>query len=50
MLEIARKKVPEADFIKGNMKKLELKSKFDVVICIFSVIHYNQITTNLKIF
>ena len=41
MLEIARKKVPEADFIKGNMKKLELKSKFDVVICIFSAIHYN---------
>ncbi len=41
MLEIAREKVPEADFIKGDMKKLELERKFDVIICIFSAIHYN---------
>ncbi len=41
MLEIAREKVPEADFIKEDMKKLELKCNFDVIICIFSSIHYN---------
>ena len=41
MLDIAREKVPEADFIKGDMKKLEFERKFDVVICIFSAIHYN---------
>jgi ubiquinone/menaquinone biosynthesis C-methylase UbiE len=45
MLQIARKKVPETDFIYGNMKDLDLKDKFDVIICIFSAIHYN---INLK--
>ncbi len=41
MLKIAREKVPESNFISGNMKKLEIEFKFDVVICIFSAIHYN---------
>jgi len=48
MLKIARKKVPEADFILGNMKDLELENKFDVVICIFSAIHYNINYKELK--
>ncbi len=41
MLEIARKKVPEAVFVQGDMKSLDIGSKFDVVTCIFSAIHYN---------
>lgn len=41
MLKIARKKVPDVDFTIGDMKKLDLKQKFDVVICMFSAIHYN---------
>jgi ubiquinone/menaquinone biosynthesis C-methylase UbiE len=41
MLHIARKKVPEAVFIQGDMKNLELNSNFDVITCIFSAIHYN---------
>jgi ubiquinone/menaquinone biosynthesis C-methylase UbiE len=48
MLNIARHKVPEADFIHGNMKKLKLEAKFDVVICIFSAIHYNTNFSELE--
>ncbi len=48
MLEIARKKVPEADFILGNMKELKLENKFDIIICIFSAIHYNIDCNELK--
>jgi ubiquinone/menaquinone biosynthesis C-methylase UbiE len=45
MLEIAGAKVPDANFIQGNMKNLNIGSKFDVITCIFSAIHYNR---NLK--
>jgi ubiquinone/menaquinone biosynthesis C-methylase UbiE len=41
MLKIAREKVVEANFVHGDMKQLEIISKFDVIICIFSAIHYN---------
>jgi ubiquinone/menaquinone biosynthesis C-methylase UbiE len=49
MLKIAREKVPEADFIQGDMKDLEIEAKFDVVICIFSAIHYNTNYSELEI-
>jgi ubiquinone/menaquinone biosynthesis C-methylase UbiE len=42
MLRIAQNKVPEANFINGNMKNIDLGSKFDVIICIFSATHYNR--------
>ncbi len=48
MLKIARDKIPEADFINGNMKDLDLEAKFDVVICIFSAIHYNTNYSELE--
>ena len=48
MLEIAHQKVPEADFIKGDMKELDLDIMFDVVICIFSAIHYNKDYSELE--
>ncbi|WP_227716981.1 class I SAM-dependent DNA methyltransferase [Methanobacterium paludis] len=54
MMKIARKKVPNAQFIHGDMKKLDLREKFDVVICMFSAIHYNtsynELETTLKNF
>jgi ubiquinone/menaquinone biosynthesis C-methylase UbiE len=48
MLEIARNKVPEAVFVNGNMKDLDLEASFDVVICIFSAIHYNTDCSELE--
>jgi ubiquinone/menaquinone biosynthesis C-methylase UbiE len=48
MLKIAREKVAEANFIQWDMKQLEIGSKFDVIICIFSAIHYNTNYTELE--
>ncbi len=48
MLKIAREKVAKANFIQGDMKQLEIGSKFDVIICIFSAIHYNTNYTELE--
>jgi ubiquinone/menaquinone biosynthesis C-methylase UbiE len=41
MLKIAREKVPNVDFIQGDMKKLDLDSEFDLITCLFSAISYN---------
>ena len=41
MLEIAREKVPDVEFITGDMKKLNLRRKFGAVICMYSAINYN---------
>ena len=49
MLKIAREKVPAADFIHGDMKKLALERKFDVVICMFSAMSYNTILEEFEI-
>lgn len=49
MLEIARKKVLNANFIQGDMKCLDVGSKFDVITCIFSAIHYNRNIKELEI-
>lgn len=49
MLEIARKKLPNIHFIKGDMKKMDLGHKFDVLICMFSAINYNTTLQELKI-
>lgn len=48
MLSIAHKKVPEAQFIDGDMKNLDLKQKFDVIICMFSAMNYNTTLEELK--
>ena len=45
MLDIAREKVPDVEFKEGDMKKLDLKGKFDVITCLFSAMNYN---TSLK--
>ena len=41
MLEIAREKLPDVEFIYGDMKNLSLNQKFDIVICMFSAMNYN---------
>ena len=47
MIEIARKKVPNAKFKVANMVGFSLKEKFDVIICLFSSIGYVQNFNNL---
>ncbi len=49
MLEIARKKVPDVEFITGDMKELDLGRKFNVVICMFSAMNYNVTVEELKL-
>ncbi len=44
MIDIAQEKIPEMEFIQGDMKKLDLDREFDVIICLFSAINYH---TNL---
>lgn len=41
MLEIAREKLPEVEFVQGDMKKMDLQQKFDTIICMFSAINYH---------
>lgn len=56
MLKIAREKLPDMEFIEGNMKELDLRSKnnpdlneaFDVIICMFSAMNYNTTLNELK--
>ncbi|RPI17998.1 MAG: class I SAM-dependent methyltransferase [Ignavibacteriae bacterium] len=38
MLEIARKKVKKASFIKGDMRNFKLNKQFDAIVCLFSAI------------
>lgn len=45
MLDIARKKVSDVKFETGDMKKLNLEDKFDIITCLFSAMNYN---TTLK--
>jgi len=48
MLEIARKKLPEIEFVEGDMKKMDLQQKFDTIICLFSAINYHTTLDELE--
>jgi len=48
MLQIAREKLPDIEFTRGDMKNLSLEKKFDVVICMFSAMNYNTTLEELK--
>lgn len=48
MLEIARKKVKGVKFVQGNMQNFNLKKEFDIVLCLFSTIHYNTTYAQLE--
>ncbi len=54
MLTIARKKLRNTRFIKADMRNFNFQEKFDIVICLFSSIHYNlsykQLERTLKNF
>ncbi|MGB9980417.1 class I SAM-dependent DNA methyltransferase [Methanobacterium sp.] len=49
MLDIARDKMPDVEFITGDMKKLNLRRKFDAVICMYSAINYNVTFEELEL-
>lgn len=42
MLKIAREKLSDVEFIEADMKDLDLKREFDVIICMFSAMNYNH--------
>jgi len=48
MLEIARRKVRNATFVKGDMRDLKLDRTFDAVICMFNSVAYNQTVSQLR--
>ena len=54
MLEVARKKCPNTDFIQGDMVSLNLGRKFDVITCLFGSISYltkeKDLATTIKKF
>lgn len=47
MIQIAKSKVPDAEFKVANMIDFKFRSKFDVIICLFSSIGYVQSFHNL---
>ena len=49
MLDIAREKVPDVEFITGDMKKFNLGRNFDAIICMYSAINYNLTFEELKL-
>lgn len=48
MLEIAREKVRNVKLVEGDMRDLKLDRTFDVVICMFNSIAYNQTLSELR--
>lgn len=48
ILKVAKNKSKKATFLKGDMKNFRLKKEFDIVLCLFSTIHYNQSFKELK--
>jgi SAM-dependent methyltransferase len=48
MLNIARRKVKNVAFVKGDMRRLKLDRTFDTVICMFNSIAYNQTLSELR--
>jgi SAM-dependent methyltransferase len=54
MLDIARDKLPDVEFILQDMKQLNLGRKFDIIVCLFSSINYHadigSLERTLKLF
>ncbi|MBW2972267.1 class I SAM-dependent methyltransferase [Candidatus Woesearchaeota archaeon] len=48
MLTVARKKNRKIPFIQGDMRDFTLRKKFDIILCLFSTIHYNQGVSDLR--
>ena len=47
MLKVARKKVPNATFVRANMTDFRLRNKFDVILCMSSAIGLVRTYSNL---
>lgn len=41
MLNLARDKIPDVEFVQGDMKELDLDERFSAIICMYSAINYN---------
>ena len=48
MLRVARGKVPEARFIRGDMTSFRLQARFDVITCLYSSITYVRTLPRLR--
>jgi ubiquinone/menaquinone biosynthesis C-methylase UbiE len=48
MLRVARKNVPKATFVRADMTDFRLRSKFDVILCMFSAIGLVRTYPNLE--
>ncbi|MDP2776608.1 MAG: class I SAM-dependent methyltransferase [Anaerolineales bacterium] len=48
MLAVARKKYPKIRFQQGDMVHFKLKSKFDIIVCLFSAIGYVKTKSHLQ--
>lgn len=48
MLRIARSNFPDIDFRQADMIKLDIKERFDAIICLYSSIGYVKTKANLK--
>ena len=48
MLAIARKKLPDIKFIRGDMRTFNLDKQFDVIVCLFSAIAHLKTYNNLE--
>jgi len=48
MLRVARKSVPEAQFVRGNMTDFHLGRKFDIILCMYGAIGLVRTYRNLQ--
>jgi hypothetical protein len=48
MLRVARKRVPQARFLRASMIDFRLRKRFDVIICMFSAIGLVRTYSNLR--
>jgi ubiquinone/menaquinone biosynthesis C-methylase UbiE len=48
MLSVARRNYPDIRFRQGDMVNFKLKSKFDIIVCLFSAIGYVKTKSRLK--
>jgi len=48
ILDIARTKLPDVDFIQGDMMSFDLNREFDVILCMFGSIGYSKTLDGLR--
>lgn len=48
MLDIARRKFPALAFLRQDMVSLQVRRRFDVIVCLFAAIAYTRTYANLK--